>query len=97
MNATFQKPILIDKDQVKNLRFPQTEVLESVEEITSRKEELRRALILGNLDHSKVKIIFSDSDGPKMIETTVWAVTELRIVLKSGMVIPIHRIHEIIT
>ncbi len=97
MNATTQNAILIDKDQVKDLRFPQTEVLNSQEEIARRKEQLRRALVLGNVDHNKVRIIFSDTEGEKIVETTIWAVTELRIVLKSGMVIPIHRIHEIIT
>lgn len=97
MNATSTNPILIDKDQVKDLRFPQTEILTSAEAIIRRKNELHRALILGNVDHNKVRIIFEDSQGTKMIETTIWAVTELRIILKSGMVVPINRILEIIT
>jgi len=97
MNATTQNAILIDKDQVKDLRFPKMEVLSTTDEITRRKEELRRALVLGNVDHNKVRIIFSDTEGEKMVETTIWAVTELRIVLKSGMVIPINRIHAIVT
>lgn len=97
MNATTQTPVLIDKDVVKDLRFPATEVIEIQDEILRRRHELNRALTLGNVHHNKVKIIFSDIEGPKMIETTIWAVTELRVVLKSGMVIPINRIHEIIT
>jgi hypothetical protein len=97
MNATYNNPLLIDKDTVKDLRFPQTEVLETPQELAKRKNDLTRALTLGNVHHNKVRIIFSDTDGSKMIETTIWAVTELRIVLKSGMVIPINRIHEIIT
>jgi len=95
-NAT-QQAVLIDKDQVKDLRFPTIEVLNSTEEVIRRKEQLRRALVLGNVDHNKVKIIFSDSTGQKIAETTIWAVTDTRIILKSGMVIPIHRIHEIVT
>lgn len=97
MHATSTKPILIDKDQVKDLRFPQEEVLSNTEAVRMRRIELDRALILGNVDHNKVRIIFIDSEGPKMVETTIWAVTELRVVLKSGMVIPINRISEIIT
>ena len=97
MNATSSKPLLIDKDQVKDLRFPSVEVLTSPEEIAKRKNELSRALTLGNVHHNKVKIIFSDLENLKMVETTIWAVTELRIVLKSGMVIPINRILEIIS
>lgn len=97
MNATTQNAVLIDKDQIKDLRFPKAEVLLTAEEIAGRKEDLRRALVLGNVDHNKVRIIFSDVDGEKVVETTIWAVTELRIVLKSGMVIPINRIIAIIT
>jgi hypothetical protein len=97
MQATSTKPTLIDKDQVKDLRFPQEEVLTNPEAIRMRRIELDRALILGNVDHNKVRIIFIDSEGSKMVETTIWAVTELRVILKSGMVIPINRISEIIT
>lgn len=97
MNATSTKPLLIDKDQVKELRFPQPEVLANPEEIRKRKSELDRAVVLGNIDHNKVRIIFKDTDGLKMVETTIWAVTEQRIILKSGMDIPINRIVEIIT
>jgi hypothetical protein len=97
MNATDTKPILIDKDTVKDLRFPQHEILETPQDLAKRKNDLTRALTLGNVHHNKVRIIFSDHDGCKMVETTIWAVTELRVVLKSGMVIPINRIQEIIT
>ncbi len=97
MNATTTKPLLIDKDQVKDLRFPQAEILTTAEDLAKRQSELSRALTLGNVHHNKVRIIFSDSEGTKMVETTIWAVTELRVILKSGMVIPINRILEIIT
>lgn len=97
MNATSTKPLLIDKDQVKDLRFTQSEVLANPEDIRKRKAELDRAVVLGNIDHNKVRIIFSDTEAIKMVETTIWAVTELRIILKSGMAIPINRIVEIIT
>ena len=97
MNATTGNPVLIQKEQVSELRFPSSEVLTSPDEITRRQNELARALVLGNVDHSKVRIIFQDTEGSKMVETTIWAVTELRVVLKSGMVIPINRILEVIT
>ena len=97
MHATSTKPILIDKDQVKDLRFPQEEILTAAEDLAKRKSDLSRALTLGNVHHNKVRIIFCDSHGQKMVETTIWAVTELRVILKSGMVIPINRIQEIIT
>lgn len=88
---------LIDKENVGNLSFPKEDVLRSPEEQRKRRIELDRALILGNVDHTKVRIYFSDNEGLKQVETTIWAVTEERIILKSGMVIPIRRIHEVIT
>lgn len=97
MHATSTKPMLIDKDQVEKLRFPQNEILTVAEDFDRRVSELNRALTLGNVHHNKVKIIFSDSEGLKMVETTIWAVTEKLIILKSGMTIPINRIKEIVT
>jgi uncharacterized protein YjiK len=92
--ANIQK---IEKETVSELSFPKEDVLSTTDDRKQRRNELDRALILGNVDHSKVKIIFSDMEGMKQVETTIWAVTEERIILKSGMVIPIRRIHQIIT
>lgn len=89
------KPMLIEKEQVSQLKFPSSEVLKTKEEIVRRKLDLERATTLGNIEHSKMRIIFEDADGLKQIETTIWGVTDKRIILKSGMVIPIHRIHEV--
>jgi len=97
MNITQHTATVIDKEIVANLSFPKDDVLKSAEEQRMRRIELDRALILGNVDHTKVKIYFTDNEGFKQIETTIWAVTEERIILKSGMVIPIRRINEVIT
>jgi len=92
---TIKKPETIDKEKVAELHFPDTEVLLSNEDVQRRSYELERASQLGNGDHVKIKIIFEDNEGPKQVETTVWAVTKERIVLKHGITIPIKRIHEI--
>ncbi|TND09228.1 MAG: hypothetical protein FD123_1631 [Bacteroidetes bacterium] len=97
MPATSPSPVVIAKEQVANLRFPSGEVLQKAEERVRRRAELDRALVLGNVDHNKVRIIFRDSEGLKQVETTIWAVTEERVILKSGMVIPIRCIMEIAT
>jgi hypothetical protein len=89
--------MIIDKEIVRDLSFPKDDVLASSEEKRLRRMQLDRALILGNVDHSKVRIYFTDNEGFKQVETTIWAVTEERIILKSGMVIPIRRIHEVVT
>ena len=60
--------------------------------IYQRNNDLNRAQALGNLEHSKIKIYFEDNQSKKMVETTVWAVTDKSVILKKGVGIPIHRI-----
>ena len=95
MEISTGKPTIIDKESVSGLKFPKEEVLKSSEAILQRKLDLERATTLGNIERDKRRIIFQDADGLKQIETTIWAVTDQRIILKQGMVIPIHCIHEV--
>ena len=60
--------------------------------MNERRADLDRALTLGNLEHSKIKIYFADDESNKVVETTVWAVTDKRVILKQGVGIPIARI-----
>lgn len=94
--ANINKPLSIEKETIRDLKFPDNEVLTSKDAIRIRESNLERALKLGNLEHNKIKIIFEDSEGIKQVETTVWGVTDKRVILKQGVLIPIHRIHEII-
>jgi hypothetical protein len=93
MNATKFEPI--DKEKIDGLRFPATEVLMEKDKIAERDENLKRALVLGNREHGKARIYFEDDTSQKVVETTVWGVTDKRIILKHGVVIPIHRVHQI--
>lgn len=95
-NSTTNKPLSIEKEAVAFLKFPDVEVLSSADEIKIRSANLERALKLGNLEHNKIKIIFEDDEGIKQINTTIWGVTDKRIILKKGVVIPINRIREVI-
>jgi hypothetical protein len=87
----------IEKEKIEGLRFPSNEVLVDQEKITERESNLKRTLTLGNLEHSKTKIYFEDDSNMRVVETTVWGVTDKRIILKHGVVIPIHRVHSIKT
>ncbi len=93
-NAT--KPVKVEKEMISELKFPENEVLSSADAIKIRTASLERAMKLGNLEHNKIKIIFEDSEGVKQVETTVWGVTDKRVILKQGVVIPINRVHEVI-
>ena len=90
--STFE---IIDKENIENLKFPTVEVLDNTDKIKERKADLERALALGNLEHTKIKIFFEDDRARKVVETTVWGVTDKRVILKQGVVIPIHRVHSI--
>lgn len=92
MTSTFEN---IDKEKIESLKFPTNEVLTDQGAIKERETELNRALTLGNLEHTKIKIYFEDDLSKKIVETTVWGVTDKRVILKQGVVIPIHRVHKI--
>ncbi len=93
MSAAYEK---IEKEEIEHLKFPNEEVLTDKMQIKEREVELNRALALGNLEHTKIKIYFEDNTSKKMAETTIWGVTDQRIILKQGIVIPINRIHKIL-
>lgn len=88
-------PVTVQKEMISGFRFPEKDVLSSKDDMKIRLADLERALKLGNLEHNKIKIIFEDMDGVKQVETTVWGVTDKRVILKQGIMIPIHRIYEI--
>ncbi|MFV5700796.1 hypothetical protein ACM55F_02895 [Flavobacterium sp. XS2P12] len=86
---------IIDKEDIALLKFPITDVLDDVDEIKTRISEINRALSLGNLEHSKIKIFFEDIESKKIVDTTVWGVTDKNVILKQGVMIPIHRIYKL--
>ncbi|MES2238984.1 MAG: hypothetical protein V4497_01865 [Bacteroidota bacterium] len=86
---------IIEKEDIASLKFPTIDVLDDDNEIKTRISEINRALSLGNLEHSKIKIFFEDSESKKIVNTTVWAVTDKNVVLKQGVMIPIHRIYKL--
>lgn len=83
---------LVEKELVASFHFPEGEVLEKIEDQKMRKSDLDRAISLGNIEHLKVKIYFADDEGDKVVNTTIWAITDNAILLKKNVVIPIRRI-----
>ena len=82
----------IEKEQIKFLKFPKEEVLNSKTEQQERCLTLKRAMALGNLQRNKVGILFMDNDGFKKVVTTVWGVTDKSVILKESTIIPLERI-----
>lgn len=87
---------LIEKEELINFDFVQYEVLLSQYEIELRKILLEEAMLLGNGEKHKVKIIFESTEGLYMVETTVWDTTDSHIELKAGVDIPISCIREVL-
>lgn len=87
---------LIEKEHLGELKFPDLDVLSSLEDKLELQKTLNKALALGNLDKVKVQIIFEDNQGLKRVDTTVWGITEKNILLKGDRRIPIKRIHSIV-
>lgn len=90
-----ETPELVEKEVVDSLKFPSAEVLQDEAERKNREKTLEKALSLGNLDKVKVKIVFEDTVGLKMVHTTIWAISEKNILLKASRFIPRNRIHSI--
>ena len=85
----------IDKEAISGLKFPEDDILHNADDIKLRQADLERALSLGNLEQSKIKIYFADNESAKVVDTTVWGLTDKRVILKQGVVIPINRVYRV--
>ena len=83
---------IVKKEEIKFLKFPKEDVLNNKNEKINRFVELHRALYLGNLEHEKVRITFSDDKSLKRVDTTIWGVTDKAVILKKSTIIPLERI-----
>lgn len=83
---------LVEKEEIADFQFPKEDVLISENEKKILNAQLQRANTLGNIEHHKVKIYFEDTEGKKVVYTTIWGITEAFILLKQNVFIPIQRI-----
>lgn len=89
---TIIKPTLIEKELIATLAFRSKS---PVSQHPRLMEQIANATRLGNAYRGKVSIYFEDDDGPKKVETTIWAHGAKFICLKGGVWLPISRIIEI--
>ncbi|MGP8214207.1 MAG: hypothetical protein ACLQQ4_01450 [Bacteroidia bacterium] len=95
MNAQVVNPFVIPKENIGGLQFPAQEVLSLPDEIKQRKANAQKGLLLGNNYKCKVKMIFEDSESLKQVITTIWGLTDMHVILKGGITIPLNRIYSI--
>lgn len=91
MQATIA-PTLIEKEIINSLSFNSRETVDQHPKLL---DQIKSATRLGNAYRGKVSIFFKDDDGPKRVDTTIWAHGAKYICLKGGMWLPINRIIEI--
>ncbi|MEM9078850.1 MAG: hypothetical protein AAGC43_17550 [Bacteroidota bacterium] len=84
--------ITVDKENVPSLNFPKEDVLDKKQERSQRCTNLFKAMRLGNLERQKVSILFKDDTGMKRVVTTIWGVTNKRVILKKAINLPINRV-----
>jgi hypothetical protein len=87
--------LLIEKEEIKEFKFPEGDVLKTEEERAERQSRILKGTQLGNRMKRKVKIIFEDVDGLKKVETTIWGFTDKNVILKKTTIIPIRCVHEV--
>ena len=88
-------PQIIPKEQIRFLTFPNNEVLTEFKDKIDRIHELKRAMVLGNIERHKVRITFKDIECIKSVETTIWGITDNSVILKNSIIIPLKRILKI--
>lgn len=77
----------IEKEEIDHMEFSTVDLPLAERENISRK--LFEAMMLGNIDHHKVKIDFMTAAGIREVVTTIWATTDKYILLKGGRYIPV--------
>ena len=86
----------IRKEEIPNLVFNPGDVLNTNDKKKERQDKLEQALHIGNLDKQKAKIVFEDLSGMHFVYTTIWFVSDMHVQLKSGVLLPIASILEVI-
>ena len=87
---------ILQKEDLSGIKFTAENIITDQNIKKSLMADLLRAQSLGNLEKTKVKIIFLLEDSSRgEVETTVWGVGENHLMLKGGIHIPIRAIESI--
>jgi hypothetical protein len=85
-------PTLIEKESLPSFSFSKPVTFKQHPDLLKK---LTNATQLGNTSKVKVHIDFHTDEGPKTVDTTIWATGNQFICLKGGLWIPISRIIDI--
>ncbi len=90
------KALTILKEQISGLNFMKTTLTDGQQIVSKLLHDLEKAMIIGNSQQGKVKIVFESNHGKVAVETTVWAATDNYVSLKGGISIPMSSIHQVV-
>lgn len=93
-NKTVDTFYPIDKELITSLKFPKEDVLPDQKDQNERLKKIDRAMHLGN-NKIKVKIYFLETNGKRVVDTSIWGVAEKNVILKGTIIIPIRSIYEV--
>lgn len=86
----------IEKEQIRNLTYPSQVSEKSPDRTTELIEKCRRAMALGNLHKVKCSIFFTDTEGLKKVNTTIWGLFDNYIELKGGVQLNLRYVEDIV-
>lgn len=82
-------------EQYHTYDFLNDEVLSNNESILHRKDNLYMALILGNNYNKVIRLTTHTTEGLKVLEGVLLALTESYVIFKSGLKVPICCVEEV--
>lgn len=87
---------MIEKEQIGNVLFFNNDVLDNEILRNERMDKLKKAMVLGNGEHGKVRITFKTQSGELLtVYTTIWAVGNDFINIKANRTIPVKAIVDV--
>lgn len=84
----------VQKENLAEITFSQSNISNPKEKMELM-QKLKKSEMLGNAFKNKCKIYFNALGGLKVVETTIWMVSNEFINLKGGQTIPVSSIQDI--
>ncbi len=85
----------MEKEFLPFLNFYSTDIITEESERIHRSRMLNMAMILGNIFKNKVTLVIHSEEGVCKVSTTVWGITDDRVILKGSISIPIRSILDV--
>lgn len=89
------QPKEITRLETAQLKFAEGEVLPTYSSRETRAKAIHKATYFGNLNHTKVTIVFNAGESVYQVNTTIWLHYNGSIFLKDNVTLPVERVLEV--